>query len=342
MKWFILTLFVFTTLISFPLSSYAQRYAECDACGYCIGRDIPESWIDCRNCLYPDVAAHDGQAISNETLEIITDPADPRLDPTKKALNQPVPPAKGKYFTQLGCVDTSLSSFSDPGAAGGVLNFILTKLIFPATGVLAFGTLIYGSFLLVTAQGAEMQIATGKRYITGSIVGLIFTFSIVLIVNIVGSDVLRIPGFGKGTRVTFVGYGTATSENGVLTYPRIVLQYDGQDIDAIKSLEGSASQQQEYTFYLPVEIDITRQSDVNKVTFLFDNDLCISCDSTLADATHFGDRDIFNTRILFDDTACAERTLLNESNPTYRGPFDDTDVLTNKWPEKPIQCSLIQ
>ena len=332
---FFLSLFF---LFLLPSPSHAQlRYAECDACGYCIDREAPESWESCRDCLYPGVI---GAATNNKTLEVITNPNDPRLDPAKKALNQPVPPARGKYFTQLGCVDTSFSSFSDPGAAGGVLNFILTKLIFPATGVLAFGTLIYGSFILITAQGAEMQIARGKRYVTGSIVGLIFTFSVVLIVNIIGGDVLRIPGLNSGTKVTFVGYGTATSEDGALTYPRVVFQYDGKEIDMIKSLEGSASQQQEYIFYLPWKINITNQADVNKVTFLFDNDKCIDCNPH--DATHFGDRNIRNTRILFDDTACAERTLLNESNPIYRGPFDDKVVLENNWPAKPIQCSLIQ
>jgi len=215
--YFLLSLFF---LFLLPSPSHAvdptptPRHAECDACGYCNGRDVPESWIDCRNCLYPNVAAHNGQATSNETLEVITDPADPRLDPAKKALNQPVPPARGKYFTQLGCVDTSLSSFSDPGAAGGVLNFILTKLIFPATGVLAFGALIYGSFMLITAQGAEMQIARGKRYVTGSIVGLIFTFSVVLIVNIIGGDVLRIPGLSRGTIIEMTVVTSCEGTNG--------------------------------------------------------------------------------------------------------------------------------
>ncbi|KKQ38904.1 MAG: hypothetical protein US54_C0001G0029 [Candidatus Roizmanbacteria bacterium GW2011_GWA2_37_7] len=190
--------YIFLLLLFFifllPTPSYAVRYAECDACGYCIGKDVPESWDACRKCLYPQIT---NDADDNETLEIITDPNDTRLDPAKKALNQPIPPAKGRYYTQLGCVDTSLTSFSDPAAAGGVLNFILTKLIFPSTGALAFLFLLYGAFLLITAQGAEEQIARGKRYITGAIVGLIFTFSVVLIVNIIGGDILKIPGLDR-------------------------------------------------------------------------------------------------------------------------------------------------
>ncbi|PJC32597.1 hypothetical protein CO051_02920 [Candidatus Roizmanbacteria bacterium CG_4_9_14_0_2_um_filter_39_13] len=324
-------------LFLIPTPSHAVlRYAECDACGYCIDREAPESWESCKACLYPLTT---GAPSENKTLEIITNPADARLDPAKKALNQPVPPARGKYFTQLGCVDTSLSSFSDPGAVGGVLNFLLTKLIFPSTGVLAFGALIYGAFLLLTAQGAEMQIASGKRYVTGAIVGLIFTFSIVLVVNIIGGDVLRIPGLNSGTKITFIGYGTSTTEDSIKTFPSILVQYGGQTVGAIKSVEGSASSLQEYTVYLPTKIDLSNQVEVDKVTFLFDNDKCIDCHSP--DANHFGDRNVYNTKILFEGTPCTKRTLFNINGSVLSGPFDDGVTLQNNWDTKPIRCTTM-
>lgn len=319
-------------LFIIPSSSHAvdptptPRYAECDACGYCIGKAAPESWNACRNCLYPLIT---NDAIDKKTLEIIVDTGNPDF-------NQPVPPKKGRYYTQLGCVDTSLSSFSDPGAAGGVLNFILTKLIFPATGVLAFGALIYGSFMLITAQGAEMQIARGKRYVTGSIVGLIFTFSVVLIVNIIGGDVLRIPGLNSGTKITFVGYGTPTNVGTVFTYPNIVVQFDGKDIETIKNIQGSDTSIQSHTVYLPTKIDITNPAEIQKVTLLFNNDLCISCHPHPPE--NGGDRNIFNKSILFDGKPCASRVLLNAAHPFY-GPFADEVTLQNNWDSKPIQCT---
>jgi hypothetical protein len=164
-----------------------DRCAECDACGYCFGKEIPENWLQCKSCIYPTA---DDDALTNTTLEI---------DPI---YNKPLlQPEKGKYFTQLGCIDTSLSSFQDAGAAGGVLNFILTRVMFPITGVLAFISIIYGAFLLATAQDEQLQIQRGKRYVYGGIVGAIFTFSVVLIVNTIGSDILRIPGFSRGTPI---------------------------------------------------------------------------------------------------------------------------------------------
>lgn len=176
-----------------------ERCAECDACGYCFGKDVPGNWEQCKACIYPDA---DDSALANTTLEI---------DPT---LNRSVlQPAKGKYFTQLGCVDTSVSSFQDAGAAGGVLNFILTRVIFPITGVLAFMSIIYGAFLLAMSQDDQMQIQQGRRYIYGGIIGALFTFSVVLIVNTIGSDILRIPGFSRGTPVTIEYYASCYAQD---------------------------------------------------------------------------------------------------------------------------------
>jgi len=270
-------------LFLLPPLSHAVRYAECDACGYCIDREAPESWESCRDCLYPGVI---GAATNNKTLEVITNPNDPRLDPAKKALNQPIPPAKGKYYTQLGCVDTSFSSFSDPGAVGGVLNFILTKLIFPATGVLAFGTLIYGSFILITAQGAEMQIARGKRYVTGSIVGLIFTFSVVLMVNIIGGDILRIPGFGEGQDITIMAAGSMAKMNAdqSMDYVQMNVYKNGNLVHTYSKVTGNLtapgqSPQNTANAYTPHMIRVEIKSgDVIGIEFLNDN--CAQCNGT--------------------------------------------------------------
>ena len=180
----ILFLLLISILLLSPRGVGAQaRNAECDACGYCLDKEIPGNWAQCKSCIYP-TANNDARV--NSTLEIDPDLNRPRLQP-----------AKGKYFTQLGCIDTSLSSFQDAGAAGGDLNFILSRVMFPITGVLAFMSIIYGAFLLATSQDDQMQIQRGRRFVYGGIIGALFTFSIVLIVNTIGSDILRIPGFSR-------------------------------------------------------------------------------------------------------------------------------------------------
>ena len=165
----------------------AQRNAECDACGYCNGRTPPENWAACAECLYPVEYGTNHDPKANLTLKINEDSA-------AENYNKPPVPAAGKYYTQLGCLNTGLSSFTNISAGGGVLNFLLNYLIFPAVGVLAFMTIVYGAFLLATAQGDQFKIAQGKRLITSSVIGVIFTFSVVLIINMIGANILQIPG----------------------------------------------------------------------------------------------------------------------------------------------------
>ncbi|MDA1316672.1 MAG: hypothetical protein O3B87_01455 [bacterium] len=170
---------------SFNCTAPGVRCIECDACGYCLGKPAPGNWEKCSACIYPGASS---DPTYNNTLAVDPDPG----------VNKPYrQPAKGKYFTQLGCIDTNLSSFQDARAAGGVLNFILSKVIFPITGILAFMSIIYGAFLLATSQDDQLQIQRGRRFIYGGIVGAIFTFSVVLIINTIGTDILKIPGFSR-------------------------------------------------------------------------------------------------------------------------------------------------
>jgi len=166
---------------------------ECDSCGYCANRTAPENWGSCAECLYGHLGVtKESDPKSNKTLLI-------NLAQGSTNFNKPPQPAAGKYFTQLGCLNTGLESFRDPSSAGGVLNFLLNNLIFPTVGTLAFGTILYGAFQLSTAQGDQMKIQQGRRLVTSSIVGLVFTLSAILIVNVVGSDILKIPGLGGRT-----------------------------------------------------------------------------------------------------------------------------------------------
>lgn len=193
-KLLVILCLVFSVFLLFTSHVEAQR-AECDACGYCVGREVPSNWESCRACLYPSASKN---ATSNETL-ILERTASGKMEPVKKA--------EGTYYTQLGCLNIGADSFNNPVAAGGLLNFLLTRLIFPIVGTLSFISLVYGAFLLMTAQDTPEQVSKGKSYIVGAIVGLIFTLSAVLIINILAGDILRIPGFSKESTVRFSAAG---------------------------------------------------------------------------------------------------------------------------------------
>lgn len=177
-----------SSLAATPCEDPTVRCAECDACGYCRGQASPPgNWKNCAKCLYPGISSG-STAFQDKTLII---------KGTIEEKARAITPALGAYYTQLGCINTNIDSFTNPSAAGGVLNFILNRLIFPIVGVLAFLSLIYGAFLLATAQSDREQIARGKSYVVGALVGLIFVFGVVFIVGFIGSDILRIPFFGK-------------------------------------------------------------------------------------------------------------------------------------------------
>ncbi len=161
-----------------PTPMASARVTDCNKCGYCIDKKPPGDLNKCMACLYPEYV--------NNPEGTLT------VDPIK---NKPVKPRIGAYYTQVGCIDVGLSGFRDSSAAGGVTNAILSRFLFPITGVLALLSLIYGAFLVMTAHGRAQQINLGKRWIYGALIGVVFVFMVILLIRIIAGDILRIPGF---------------------------------------------------------------------------------------------------------------------------------------------------
>lgn len=170
-------MFVFVSLL-FTREVIAQnRYASCDACGLC-QKDgqlfpTPGSWEACRDCIYPG-------ASGMETLLI---------EPTAGI---PPTPAIGQHYTSLGCINTALGDFTQPGAAAG-LSTLLLGFIFRIAGGIAFLYLLYGAFLILTSQSNPERLEQGKKTVFGAVVGLVFVLMSVFITNFVANQILKIP-----------------------------------------------------------------------------------------------------------------------------------------------------
>lgn len=163
----------------------ANRFATCDQCGYCQNYQPPSNWEACRTCLYP--AASSNPTIK-DTLRI-PDTASESAAPT---------PLPGNFFTGIGCIKTNLTDFTQEGAAGSVVQLILNG-IFATAGGIAFLYIIYGTYILITSQAEPERLNYAKRVIMGAVVGLIFCVSSVLIVNLIASGILQLPGFSGTT-----------------------------------------------------------------------------------------------------------------------------------------------
>ncbi len=202
--------FVFVIVLIFNLlprdvSGNTYRYATCDQCGLCAdvtddttdpndiqfnikGSFPSQSWPVCMKCLYPDIDISDPNKLGNfESLRMIQDPDNP-------ANFIPNPPAKGRFYTGIGCFTTNLADFTEEGAASALTRPLLNVLMSLAGGI-AFLYLLYGAFLVVTSHGDPEQLRRGKRTIVGAIVGVIFAMGSVFLINLIAGGILKIPGF---------------------------------------------------------------------------------------------------------------------------------------------------
>jgi hypothetical protein len=186
---FLLTGILFVSrLVSAVDCSPPNRCASCDACGYCWQVtpappetiNPPQSWEACRNCLYPELTGV--PASSNETVKISEALL---LAPTTKP---------GRTYTMIGCINTNLPDFKTPGAAASLTTTLL-NVIFSIIGIVAFVYFIYGTSLIITSQSQPEKLSEGRKIVYGALIGVIFSVSVIFIINFIVKTVLKIPEF---------------------------------------------------------------------------------------------------------------------------------------------------
>jgi len=191
---------VFAVLVSLffmsPSSSFAARFMTCDPCGLCnndpatcnvTAASVPGNWVTCAKCLYATTLGSNITATTALSCKTLIMGAD----------NVPTFPAKlGRQYTMLGCISSGTTvGFTTQSAAPTFVQKIL-DVVFGLTGGVAFLYLMYGGFTILSSQADPEKLNYGRRLIYGSIIGLIFTFGSVFLVNLIGTGILRIPGFG--------------------------------------------------------------------------------------------------------------------------------------------------
>lgn len=89
--------------------------------------------------------------------------------------------------TAIGCVHT------EPGL---FLKDLLTFVISIA-GAIAFILMLFGAFQMITSAGNPDNLKTGQELFTNAIIGLLFIAFSVLLMQIIGVDILNIPGLSR-------------------------------------------------------------------------------------------------------------------------------------------------
>lgn len=209
---FLIATFLILFLTASVPVSYAQtdRFATCDACGFCPmvdisagtcapdtrpltdgGNPVPGNWKACAKCLYPAI------------YPTGSTPDPGNCDSVRIIGNAPPTPYLGRQYTMLGCLTSSGGFENNTGSgASSFVQAIFDLLVFRITGGLALLSLMYGGFLVLTSQAEPERLNYGKRVVMGAIIGLIFALGSVFIVNIIGGGILRLPGFTGGATPT--------------------------------------------------------------------------------------------------------------------------------------------
>ncbi len=154
-RFFIVIFLLFATFILAVGPAEAQ--VTCDLCGLCQGQPQPANWSACATCLY-------GTNNAGATLG-------------------GAPPNPDRAFTVFGCVATDAGGFSD---------FFL-RFFTSVVGGLAFLGMVYGGLKVMLARGEPDAIREGKRYLYGSILGLLVVLFSVFIIRMIGGTILNIP-----------------------------------------------------------------------------------------------------------------------------------------------------
>ncbi len=112
------------------------------------------------------------------------------LSPTKTFAADPYctqgDPSSG-IQTAIGCISTSAEG------SGGFFEAIL-RVFVGIGGGLALCLMLYGVFIVTTSAGIPDKLKEGSEIITSTIAGLIFILLSVFLLNLIGINILGLPG----------------------------------------------------------------------------------------------------------------------------------------------------
>lgn len=88
-------------------------------------------------------------------------------------------------WTALGCIPSNSNE----------LIVGLIKFAMGMAGGIAFLIMLYGTFVIITASGNPEKVAGGQQTITAAVMGLLTIIFAAVILNIIGVQIIQIPGF---------------------------------------------------------------------------------------------------------------------------------------------------
>lgn len=88
--------------------------------------------------------------------------------------------------TALGCLPTDI---------GGFLGEFVLKYVVGIAGVVALFLILLAGFQMMTSQGNPERLQAGRELLTSALLGLLFVIFSVVLMQIIGLEIFKIPGF---------------------------------------------------------------------------------------------------------------------------------------------------
>ncbi len=109
-------------------------------------------------------------------------------DPLQNSVysNQSNPCSTGSCATAIGSISTDVTAF--------ITNVF--RILLGFSGGIALILIISSGYKFMTSQGNPEQVQAAKETLTSAIVGLLFIIFSFVILQVIGADILKIPGFG--------------------------------------------------------------------------------------------------------------------------------------------------
>lgn len=117
------------------------------------------------------------------------------LSPCLEGLDDKGKPTRDKdKIKECKMVETAVGEISTDPA--GLVNFLL-KLVLGLSGGIAILLIIFGGYKMMTSQGNPEALQGARETITSAIVGLLFIIFSLVLLQMIGVDILKIPGLNR-------------------------------------------------------------------------------------------------------------------------------------------------
>jgi hypothetical protein len=137
------------------------------------GNSAPEPKFQSTQCIEGKCAKSSGQYCNTATGKAMVD-------------GDPISKGDG-ILTVIGCVPTDPSRF-----IAGLMRYVTGF-----SGGIALLLMAFGSFQMITSAGNADSLKKGREQFTSAVIGLLFIIFATLLMQIIGVDILGLPGFSK-------------------------------------------------------------------------------------------------------------------------------------------------